>query len=695
MNGFANRTSIILEGVDQRRISADRELLPATRSELGQFMTPAAIAQFMASLFAPIAGEVALLDPGAGIGTLTSAFVERAVVERGSLSIDVHTYEVDQVMRRYLSATLSECEAACRHADIRFGWQIHADDFINAGVDLLRDEHTLFASAPQQFTHCIMNPPYRKINSNSSTRAQLQQIGIETSNLYTGFLAVAVKLLAPGGELVAIVPRSFCNGVYFRAFRTFFLGEMSLRHIHVFDARDEAFKDNAVLQENIIIYAVKTGDRPSVVLTSSTGGDLEDRTHHEVNYDQVVKQDDADQLITIAVNPADNLVIERLSVFTRTLDELGVTVSTGPVVDFRLQDDLRASPEPGAFPLIYPVHLRYNTIYWPKLGGSKPNAIAASQQSPTWLMPNAWYVLVRRFSAKEEKRRIVASVYDPGRVPGEKVGFENHLNVFHMRGAGMPPDLVRGLAIYLNSTLVDLYFRQFSGHTQVNANDLRTLRYPDTVTLLRWGGLFSGAFPTQREIDALLEAETSAMSTIYNTNNPVEMQQKIEEALIILNELGMPRSQRNERSALTLLALLALKPGDQWAQASAPLMGITPIMDFIRDHFAKSYAPNTRETIRRQTMHQFVQAGIAVMNPDDPGRPINSPRWVYQISQEVLDLVRGFRHSDWQASVKRHLKEHGTLAERYARAREMLKVPLTIQDREFTLSPGVHSKLIM
>jgi adenine-specific DNA-methyltransferase len=253
MNGFTDRTSIILDGVERRRIRADRELQPAMRSKLGQFMTPAPIAQFMASLFAPIAGEALLLDPGAGIGTLASAFVERAVTDRLSAAIDVRAYEVDQVMRRHLSVTMGECSEACRRANIGFHWQMHARDFINAGVELLRDEHTLFASTLQQFTHCIMNPPYRKINSTSSTRTQLQQIGIETTNLYTGFMAVAVKLLAPGGELVAIVPRSFCNGVYFRAFRTFFLSEMSLRQIHIFEARNEAFRDNAVLQENIIV----------------------------------------------------------------------------------------------------------------------------------------------------------------------------------------------------------------------------------------------------------------------------------------------------------------------------------------------------------------------------------------------------------------------------------------------------------
>lgn len=102
-----------------------------------------------------------------------------------------------------------------------------------------------------------------------------------------------------------------------------------------------------------------------------------------------------------------------------------------------------------------------------------------------------------------------------------------------------------------------------------------------------------------------------------------------EAALDILSLLGLPRAQLNERSALTLLALLDLKPGDQWRHASAPLMGITPIMDWVRVHYAKDYKPNTRETVRRQTMHQFVQAGLARYNPDDPSRAVNSPRAVY------------------------------------------------------------------
>lgn len=481
-------------------------------------MTPAPIARFMASLFTNFAGEIALLDPGAGVGSLTSAFVERATrMETGCRSLLVHTYELDAALKPHLAATLADCAQASRTADIPFDWAIFADDFIQAGVHQLLDDNTLFAAPRQRYSHCIMNPPYRKISSDSEWRRLLKQIGIETLNLYTGFLAIAARLLAPGGELVAIVPRSFCNGVYFKPFREFFLREMSLHHLHVFEARDEAFKDNDVLQENIILHAIKGGSRDCVTITSSFDAALQDLTSRRAEYGQVVKPEDPHLFINIATSGSDQLVVDRLGMFTATLDDLGVAVSTGPVVDFRLKDELRKNPESGAVALIYPGHLRRNFVAWPKLGGAKPNAIADNSRSQPWLMPNGWYVVIRRFSAKEEKRRVVAALHDPGRVPSSKIGFENHLNVIHAHNAGMEPLLARGLALYLNSTLVDLYFRQFSGHTQVNANDLRVLPYPDKTTLTRWGQLVGEQFPTQNEIDAILEAEVRAMATSQTT----------------------------------------------------------------------------------------------------------------------------------------------------------------------------------
>ena len=152
-------------------------------------------------------------------------------------------------------------------------------------------------------------------------------------------------------------------------------------------------------------------------------------------------------------------------------------------------------------------------------------------------------------------------------------------------------------------------------------------------------------------------------------------EQKIREALSILVELGLPRQQQNERSALTLLSLLALKPTDLWRDASNPLMGITPMMDFFSEHYGKRYAPNTRETVRRQTVHQFVQAALIIANPDKPSRPTNSPKAVYQIEPSALKLVRGFGKPGWKKNLQKYLQTLKTLKNLYARERDMKRLP--------------------
>lgn len=170
---------------------------------------------------------------------------------------------------------------------------------------------------------------------------------------------------------------------------------------------------------------------------------------------------------------------------------------------------------------------------------------------------------------------------------------------------------------------------------------------------------------------------------------------RIDQAHQILVSLGLPRAQHNERSALCLLALLNLSPRKKWVQAENPLVGITPIMDWSRKHYARDYAPNTRETFRRQTMHQFVAAGIALYNPDKPDRPVNSPKAVYQIAPAVLTLLRSFDLPEWQDNLTTYLSQSQTLAAQYAMEREQNRVPMQIAPgKEITLSPGEHSELI-
>ena len=167
------------------------------------------------------------------------------------------------------------------------------------------------------------------------------------------------------------------------------------------------------------------------------------------------------------------------------------------------------------------------------------------------------------------------------------------------------------------------------------------------------------------------------------------------DSLRILIALGMPRAQHNERSAVSLLALLDLRPGMVWSQATNPLIGITPIMSWARQHYDRDDAPNTRETYRRQTMHQLVDAGIALYNPDDPTRAVNSPRAVYQISPPALELIKTYRAAGWKSSLSEYLKVAQTLAARYAAAREHHQIPVTTSaGNTLTLTPGDHSRLI-
>jgi hypothetical protein len=169
----------------------------------------------------------------------------------------------------------------------------------------------------------------------------------------------------------------------------------------------------------------------------------------------------------------------------------------------------------------------------------------------------------------------------------------------------------------------------------------------------------------------------------------------IEAAHQIIIALGLPRAQQNERSALCLLALLNLTPGKAWADAENPLVGITPIMDWAREHYGKEYAPNTRETVRRQTMHQFCDAGISLYNPDKPDRPVNSPKAVYQIEPAALTLLRTFGTDAWHDALTAYLAERETLVARYAKEREQNRIPVEIAPgKEITLSPGEHSELI-
>jgi hypothetical protein len=440
-------------------------------------MTPAPVARFMASLFpASDLEKCTLLDAGAGVGALTCAFLDRWTEGKGFRfqSAEIKAYEIDPILHTHLEETFSEYAA---HLPLTV--RVLSGDFIY--------EAAMQRMIAGKITHAILNPPYKKISSDSAHRLILRQAGIETVNLYTAFVALALSLMKSGGQLVAIIPRSFCNGPYYRPFREFLLRHAALRHMHLFASRSEAFKDDDVLQENIIVHLERGGAQGGVTVSNSTDDSFSDLVTHEYSFDRIVFPDDPEIFIHVPTSPERN-EIEFCRGVSSSLADIGIGVSTGPVVDFRLLKHIQQQPVEGGVPLLYPGHFAGGLMHWPKVGIKRGNIIMRNGETEKWLFPNGFYTVVRRFSSKEEPRRIIASVVRPDTFPEfTMLGFENHLNVFHQNKNGLPEAIAYGLAAFLNTTAVDDNFRRFNGHTQVNATDLRSIKYPDRKTLAALG----------------------------------------------------------------------------------------------------------------------------------------------------------------------------------------------------------------
>lgn len=221
-------------------------------------------------------------------------------------------------MQPHLRQALGEYRDAAE-----FSARVFDGDFIHAGAELLSGG--LFAESLPTYTHAILNPPYKKISNDSAHRLALRRAGIETVNLYSAFVALAVALAAPGGQIVAIIPRSFCNGPYYRPFRDFILERAAIRHIHLFESRNAAFKDDTVLQENVIVRLERGAQPGPVTVSTSTDDSFADLAHHEHPFERIVFPEDPERFIHVPAAPGQN-TIERLPAVRCGLAELGIQV---------------------------------------------------------------------------------------------------------------------------------------------------------------------------------------------------------------------------------------------------------------------------------------------------------------------------------------------------------------------------------
>lgn len=476
----------LIARTEARRVAALATLDPARQAALGQHFTSAQASALIASLprLGGLTGPVRVLDPGAGVGSLSASLVSRLATERPGLPVHVVAVELDTALLPCLSETLED-----RASLPGVTCEMVGGDYVAGSTGGHPDGRLC-----DPFDLVIMNPPYGKLAAGHPYRRALAAEVVDCPNLYAAFWSLGVRACAPGGQVVAIVPRSFANGVYFEPFRRWLVDRLRLDTLHVFESRNTVFADTGVLQENVIVSGT-VGASPRRVTLSTSAGHTDRVTRTEVPASAVVQPGDPHRFIRFTDGAA-----SVPDAACHTLKDLGLRVSTGRVVDFRCRQWLSDVQEAGAVSLVYPGNVRSGSIEWP-LDIRKPQWFRAGEpDARKWLVPAGVYPVIKRFSATEERRRVVAAVWDLSGSPA----FENHLNYIHENGRGIPLDLARGLSVWLNNTPLDKLFRTFSGHTQVNAGDLRVLPFPSREDLGDLGRIVGDRLPGQEQLDALV-----------------------------------------------------------------------------------------------------------------------------------------------------------------------------------------------
>ena len=485
----------------------------------GQVFTPPEIAEFMAGLFDPIPPSFRLLDPGAGGGALSVAFCERLAQCRKPRTLHIDAFETEPRLARSLKTIFTECRRRLEAGGHTFSFAVYQEDFIAAAASQVEEQHMLFQRrVVDEYDGVITNPPYFKLRKDSEHAKLMERVVHGQPNAYAFFLALAAAVLKPKGQLVAITPRSFCNGLYFRGFRHWFFERMSLDRIHLFESRTEAFKDSGVLQESLITKSRKSQERPRCVsISGSFGKDIpQPLDHQEVAHDLVVDNSCGEASVKIPVTETDCRVMRLIEALPQRFKETGLRISTGPVVTFRATEYLlRQRNGESAVPLLMPHNVKFLTTEWPITRKQHPIHIIDSEGSRRrkLLIPSRNYVLLKRFSAKEEKRRLTASCLFRSQFKTKRIGLENHLNYVFHTDRELTDDEVLGIAAVFNSSLVDGYFRILSGNTQVNATEIRNMHFPSLKTIAQIGKRV-GAAPdrTPAEIESIVSEALGAGS---------------------------------------------------------------------------------------------------------------------------------------------------------------------------------------
>lgn len=451
------------------------------RKSYGQFFTNKETAIFMAELFdVPETKDIiSILDPGAGSGILSAALVERLQTVSQLKRIELVCYENDPNVLELLRTNL---DWVCQHSSKEIVCQIIADNYI------LRQtaDYNLTPGAelnPRKFDLVIGNPPYKKIAKDAPEALAMPDVCYGAPNLYFLFASMSLFNLRENGEMVYVIPRSWTSGAYFKQFRQKFLEKGTLEHIHLFVSRNQVFENENVLQETIIIKVKKTTAKPDTITitTTKSNADFLKKTVFNAPYATVVNGDDG--YVFLVTNEEEVETLRAVNRLQDTLPSIGLKMKTGLTVDFRNREALRDTAEEQAVPLLYSQHIQKGKVVFPI--GKEHEYIVTEQKG--LLQQNTNYLFVKRFTAKEERRRLQCGVYLARKHPEyTEISTQNKIN-FICGLQELSECVVYGLYVLFNSSLYDCYYRILNGSTQVNSSEINAMPVPPMSTIEAMG----------------------------------------------------------------------------------------------------------------------------------------------------------------------------------------------------------------
>ena len=453
----------------------------AQRKKYGQFFTSKNTAVYMAGLFTldPSKHNISILDAGAGSGILSAALVERLQDAQELKHIRMVCYENDPNVIGLLKQNLTIIQ---ENSAIPVEVEIKEDNYI---LSQTADYNSMLDADPnpEKFDLVIGNPPYKKIGKDAPEALSMPDVCYGAPNLYFLFASMGLFNLKDNAEMVYIIPRSWTSGAYFRQFREKFLSEGALEHIHLFESRDKVFSEESVLQETIIIKIKKTAEKPETITITSTDNsdDFSNVRTISVPYSTVVSGPES--YVYLVTDEKEASTLSRLNRLQDTLPSLGLRMKTGLTVDFRNWEALRDSSEDDTVPLFYAQHIQEGKVVFPV--GKEHEYIKTNQ--PGLLQRNTNYLFVKRFTSKEEHRRLQCGVYLADQHPGYSViSTQNKIN-FISGLKELSERLVYGLYVLFNSTIYDCYYRILNGSTQVNSTEINSMPVPPMSTIEAMG----------------------------------------------------------------------------------------------------------------------------------------------------------------------------------------------------------------